>query len=53
MDALTDLQTLGRSFLAALVARLGHEGAAAVLLLLAVELRQRLRDSAGAGHDFL
>jgi hypothetical protein len=34
----THLQTLGRAFLDALLARLGHHGAAAVLLLLAAEI---------------
>jgi hypothetical protein len=38
MDAPPDLETLGRAFLAALVAKLGHGGAAAVLTLLAAEL---------------
>jgi hypothetical protein len=34
----TDLQTLGRAFLDALLASLGQHGAAAVLLLLAAEI---------------
>lgn len=37
MNIPTDLESLGRAFLAALVASLGPEGAAAVLMLLAVE----------------
>jgi hypothetical protein len=39
MDVPTDLQTLGRSFIDALLARLGNLGAAAVLLMLATELK--------------
>jgi hypothetical protein len=38
MEAPTDLQALGRAFLDALVTRLGHHGAVAVLLLLAAEV---------------
>ncbi len=40
MDAPTELESLGRAFLAALVGRLGPEGAAAVLLLFVAELRK-------------
>jgi hypothetical protein len=39
MDVPTDLQALGRAFLATLVARLGHDGAGGVLLLLAAEMK--------------
>jgi uncharacterized membrane protein len=39
MDIPTVLQILGRAFLDALVARLGYMGAAAVMLLLAAELK--------------
>jgi len=35
----TDLNDLGRAFLDALVAKLGYAGAAAVLLLLAAEVK--------------
>jgi hypothetical protein len=44
MEVPTDLQTLGRAFLAALVARHDHPGAAGVLLLLAAELKARQRE---------
>jgi hypothetical protein len=43
METPIDLQALGRMFLAALVDRLGHLGAAGVLMLAAEELRLRAR----------
>ena len=39
MEVPTDLQSLGRAFLDALVAHLGYMGAAGVLLLLAADFK--------------
>ena len=39
MDMPTELQTLGVAFLAVLADRLGHQGAAAVLLLLVAQTK--------------
>jgi len=44
----TDLESLGRAFVAALVDRLGYAGAGGVLMLLAVEMKmaaQRATDA--------
>jgi hypothetical protein len=51
MQIPTELETLGRAFLAALVARLGHEGAAGVLMLLAVEMKLQAKQSSDEGRS--